>query len=169
MKKLLFILLIISLNINAQSFPEKCIGQWTGKMLLFNSKKKVNPDSLSISLTVKKIDSLNAYIWRTEYLSTEHQIVKDYKLVPTDNENEFFIDEGNDIKLLNFNYDNKLYSMFGINDLVLTATYEITPKGLLFEVVSGKRTETKAEVENYKITAVQKVLLHKVAKEKDNE
>ena len=64
------------------SFPEKCLGIWTGTMHIYSRGSLV--DSVPIKLNVTRTNAPDTFIWKTEYLSTKNPMVKDYKLVISD-------------------------------------------------------------------------------------
>ena len=149
---------------NAQLlFPEKCIGQWEGMMRI--SANGAVRDSVKVVFTVAPISN-DSWTWRMEYLSPKQPMVKDYVLKLKDKDKHIYgTDEGDGIELMDYAFGNKLYSVFEIPGVLLTASYElINPNQLVFEVTSGKKTEaTGKDIHNYSVSSVQRVVLRKVS------
>ena len=141
-------------------FPERCLGVWEGTMHIYNYNKL--RDSVKVRFTAAKTDIVGVYIWKTEYLSPKTPVVKDYKLIIDDiNEGRYILDEGNGIKLIEYNVNNKLYSLFKVNDIYLTSSTELLDEQLIFEVTSGKAFNEKQGITNHSFTNVQRVVLQK--------
>lgn len=143
-------------------FPDRCLGTWEGWMLIYS--KGILKDSVMIRRTVNPIDSLS-WTWKTDYLSTKMPMTKDYILRAKDRTGiEYITDEGEGITIAMHLTGNRLTSIFETHGVLLTASEELTPDGLLFEVVSSKQVDARdAEVINYQVNAVQRALLKRVA------
>ena len=165
-KVIYFIFLLgfgFSIQLNAQtSFPDKCTGVWSGTMHIY--KNGSLKDSVQVKFTVAKTSETNAWTWKTEYLSAKLPAVKDYILRLKDKENgHYILDEGNDTKLIDYLFGNKLYCVFETHDILLTSSYELVGNKLIFEVTSGKKLSGFGkEVTNYSVTNLQKVVLKKI-------
>lgn len=158
---ILFVILITtsSFSVHAQDkFPDKCLGQWTGKMYMYN--QGLLRDSVDVILTIKAIDA-TTWVWKTEYLSKKLPMVKDYKLRFVEN-NVFITDEGDGIELLNYQFENKLYSTFETHGIYLTANYELINDKLKFEVTSGKKKNDTNSVVNYSTDNIQSIIFSKI-------
>lgn len=142
-------------------FPEKCLGIWEGMMYIY--KYNELRDSVKVKFTAAKTNTIGTYVWKTEYLSPTRPVVKDYKLIVDDlNQGRYLLDEGDGLKLIEYNVNDKMYSLFKVNDIYLTATRELVGDRLIFEVTSGKEiVETKGVV-NYSFANVQRVVLYRV-------
>jgi 5'(3')-deoxyribonucleotidase len=101
-----FCILFSWLSLNAQtSFPEKCLGIWTGTMHIYNRGLLV--DSVTIKLNVTRTNAPDTFVWKTEYLSEKFPMVKDYKLVISDaGKGVFITDEGDGIILMDYLFEN---------------------------------------------------------------
>ena len=142
-------------------FPERCLGIWEGTMYI-HSYTKIK-DSVAVRFTAAKTETPGTYIWKTEYLSLDTPIVKDYKLVVDDlDKGRYILDEGDGIELIEYNVGNKLYSAFKVNDAYLTATTELVDGKIIFEVTSGKEENETKGIKNYSFTNVQRVVFHKI-------
>jgi hypothetical protein len=151
-------------SIHAQlSFADKCVGQWQGMMQIFG--KGILKDSVPVVFTVKKIND-STWSWRTDYRAAKMPMTKDYTLRRKDSLGHHFItDEGDGIVLKEYVYANKMYSVFETQGILLTSSYELQGKQLIFEVTSGKKLEDGAkEVASYSVTSVQRVVLRKIKK-----
>ena len=147
------------------SFPDRCSGTWEGWMHIYS--KGVLRDSVRIKHLVSPIDSMS-WTWRTEYLSDKMPMVKDYVLRARDKAGiEYVIDEGAGIEIPMHLVGNRLYGIFETQGILLTATDELTPEGLILEVVSARRvSQTDSLVNNFQVNAVQRALLKKASMEK---
>ena len=85
--------------------------------------------------------------------------VKDYKLVLKDAVTQTYAtDEGNGIELMDYYFNNKLYSIFETHGVMLTSSYELQGNQLIFEVSSGKKIDENKEVNNYSVLNLQRVI-----------
>ena len=142
----------------AQLFPDKLIGQWEGMMHI--SKDGVARDSVRIRLTIANGQSSGTWMWKTEYLSEKLPMVKDYVLRLVDSGKQTYItDEGGGIELRDYLFGNKLYCVFETHEVLLTSSYELLGKELIFEVTSGKRLPPGGEVFNYSVSNLQRAVL----------
>ena len=157
-----FCILFSWLSLNAQtSFPEKCLGIWTGTMHIYNRGSLV--DSVTIKLNVTRTNAPDTFVWKTEYLSEKFPMVKDYKLVISDaGKGVFITDEGDGIILMDYLFENKLYSVFETQSILLTSTYEWLGNQIIFEVTSGKELQTTLGVKSYSVLNLQKAVLKKM-------
>jgi 5'(3')-deoxyribonucleotidase len=157
-----FCILFSWLSLNAQtSFPEKCLGIWTGTMNIYNRGLLV--DSVTIKLNVTRTNAPDTFVWKTEYLSEKFPMVKDYKLVISDaGKGVFITDEGDGIILMDYLFENKLYSVFETQGILLTSTYEWLGNQIIFEVTSGKELQTTLGVKSYSVLNLQKAVLRKM-------
>ncbi|WP_370390456.1 alpha/beta hydrolase [uncultured Winogradskyella sp.] len=143
------------------NFAEKCLGVWEGTMKIYGYNTL--RDSVKVRFTAAKTDIEGTYIWKTEYLSDKSPMVKDYKLIVDDIEKgRYILDESDGVELIEYNVDNKLYSLFQSNGIWLTSTTELSNNKLIFEVTSGKEYNEIKEIKNYSFTNVQRIVLEKV-------
>jgi hypothetical protein len=164
MKKVILVLLLgSSVSMSAQTlFPEKCIGVWQGMMHIYN--QGILRDSVKVKFTVAKTAEANAWTWKMEYLSEKMPMVKDYVLKLKDKEKGIYsTDEGGGLELMDYQFGNKLYSVFEVNGVLLTASYEwIDKSNLVFEVTSGKKGESPVkDITNFSVANVQRVVMRK--------
>ncbi len=163
MKKIFSILLIFYCSLlNAQTlFPNKCIGNWKGTMHIYS--KGILKDTITVLLTIKK-QTDTSWMWKSEYISTKMPVTKKYTLRLKDKVSGTYVtDEGDGIELKDYLFDNKLYSIFETEGIMLTSFYELKGKELYFEVTSGKKImEDAKEVINYSVNNVQKVVFKKM-------
>jgi len=143
------------------SFPEKSLGVWEGVMKMYTLGTLRN--SVKVRFTAAKTGTIGSYIWKTEYLSAKKTMVKDYKLVVDDiSKGHYVLDEGDGVKLRVYNVENKIYSLFKVDDIYLTSSTELVGDQLIFEVTSGKEIDEIQGIKNYAFTYVQRVVMHKV-------
>ncbi len=145
------------------SFPDRCVGNWTGTMYIY--RQGALQDSVAVVLTVARHADAGAWTWKTEYLSKTLPMTKDYVLRVRDEKKGIFVtDEGGGIELTDYLIGNKLYSAFETHDVLLTSTYELTNDRLIFEVSSGKKPPVVTpvpEVINYPVNNLQRVVFRR--------
>ncbi len=159
---LIFAMILTSTLANAQKyFPNKCIGNWKGVMKIY--AKGVLKDTVTVLLSIQK-QSDTSWNWKTIYISTKMPVTKNYTLRIKDKANGIYItDEGDGIELIDYLFDDKLYSVFETEGILLTSYYQLIGKQLIFEVTSGKKIVADAkEVINYTVNNVQKVVFKKI-------
>jgi hypothetical protein len=142
------------------AFPDRCLGVWEGTMYIYG--KGVLRDSVRVRRTIRRIDTAS-WTWRTDYLSDRMPATKDYVLRRRDaSGTEFVVDEGGGVEIPMYRTGDRLYSVFETSGILLTAAEELTPAGLLFEVVSARRSgKPDAPVGTFQVGAVQRVLLQR--------
>lgn len=158
MRSLLFgLCLLLSTQLQAQkTFPEQCIGVWEGTMYIYGGGQL--RDSVRVQHTVKPIDK-TSWTWKTDYLSEKLPMTKDY-ILRQQEPSVYVVDEGQNITIPMRQAGNKLYSVFEVQGILLTSSYELKNGQLIFEVISGKKnSEANAQVGTYLINAVQSVEL----------
>lgn len=157
--------LVIVCSATAQSsFPERVLGEWEGKMLIYSNG--VVKDVVPVKFTAARTKTAGDYTWRMEYLSPTRPMTKDYILRVKDAEKGIYItDEGGGVELFDHHHGDKLYSVFETGGIMLTASYEIRGKELIFEVTSGRSNgESKNGITNYAVPNVQRAVLRRVKK-----
>lgn len=164
MKKIILVLFLSSsFSTFAQTlFPEKCLGVWHGMMHIYN--QGILRDSVKVKFTVAKTTDVNAWTWKMEYLSKKMPMVKDYVLKLKDKEKGIYsTDEGGGLELMDYQFGNKLYSVFEVSGVLLTASYEwIDKSNLVFEVTSCKKGESPVkDITNFSVANVQRVVMRK--------
>lgn len=144
--------------------PQRCSGKWAGMLYIYQSDKLV--DSMQTVHIVEAVEEKNKWTWRTEYSSGSKEIIKDYVLILRDSlEKEYLMDEKNGIGLLAFEFGNRLYSNFIVQEQILTASYEFYPEEekLTFNITSASAAGDAGKgVKNYKVNIVQRAVLRKV-------
>ena len=145
-------------SLHAQElFADQCVGTWEGMMLIYaNGHVR---DSVQVTFTAEPTDTAGVWTWKTAYHSPTRPMVKDYLLRLVDSTTQqYATDEGDGIVLHDYLFGHKLYSVFETSGILLTASYERVGEHLIFEVTSGKKLD-EAEVSNYSVTHVQRVVL----------
>jgi hypothetical protein len=159
---LFFLLLFfISHLSHSQTFPKSWEGVWKGTMYMYHHGKI--RDSVYVRLTIAATDRPGEWIWRTDYLSSQMPMTKDYKLKVKDpSKNVYVTDEGNGLELTTYHTGQKLYNVFETSGVMLTSSYELRENELIFEVTSGrKQVATHPDVTNYSVDHIQRVVLKK--------
>lgn len=145
----------------AQSFPEKCLGVWNGTMEIY-ARGEIK-DRVDVILTVARTKTPSDFTWRTEYLSKTRPMTKDYVMRVLDVAKGLYeTDEGGGVRLSEYLFGNKLYNVFEVQGVMLTATYELRGDELIFEVTSGKKAGTvEGGVTNFSVDNVQRVVFRR--------
>ena len=161
MKFLLLSLFVSTVFLQASAqelFPEKCLGTWRGTMHIWQQGHL--RDSVPVVFTVKALGA-ESWTWKTEYLSKNMPMTKDYVLRLKDREKLIFItDEGDGVQLTDYQMGDELYSVFETAGFLLTARYERQGETLVFEVSSGKKQDPPVkDITVYSTTSVQRVVL----------
>lgn len=148
------------LAVAQKDFAERCSGTWKGTMQIYAHGQL--KDSVRVQLTVASRPD-NSWTWKTEYLSDKRPMVKDYILRLSDSTKQVYItDEGDGIQLYDYRFGNKLYSVFETEGILLTSSYELREKELIFEVSSGKKQPAAGkEVINYSVDFLQRVVFYR--------
>ena len=149
--------LLLSASLSAQqNFAEQCVGVWEGTMYIYSGG--LLRDSVRVQHTVKPIDK-TSWTWKTDYLSQKLPMTKDYVLRQQE-PSVYVVDEGQNVLIPMRHSGNKLYSVFEVQGILLTSSYEWVNGQLIFEVTSGKKNSAAdAQVGTYLINAVQRVVL----------
>jgi len=126
-------------------------------------RQKALVDSVPVRLTIAKASQPGVLTWKTEYQSATRPMTKDYTLRVSDASKGVFItDEGEGTLLMDYQFGNKLYSVFEVDGILLTATYELRGRELIFEVTSGKKLSNPTNgVSSYSVDNVQRVVYRK--------
>jgi hypothetical protein len=149
--------LLLSASLSAQqNFAEQCVGVWEGTMYIYSGG--LLRDSVRVQHTLKPIDK-TSWTWKTDYLSQKLPMTKDYVLRQQE-PSVYVVDEGQNVLIPMRQSGNKLYSVFEVQGILLTSSYEWVNGQLIFEVTSGKKNSAAdAQVGTYLINAVQRVVL----------
>lgn len=141
--------------------PNQWLGTWTGTMYIYKQNAVV--DSVPVRLTIAPTSRPQVLSWKTEYLSEKRPMVKNYTLNVKDAAKGLFItDEGEGTLLTNHLFGSKLYSVFEVEGILLTATYELRENELIFEVTSGKKLSNPTNgVSSYSVDNLQRVVYRK--------
>lgn len=155
------VLMMVIANTSTAQLSQKWMGNWSGTMYMFDYGKPV--DSVSVSFIVKPAVQDSSYIWRMEYHSVKMPMVKDYVLRLRDAARGLYVtDEGDGIELTSYLVGAKMYSLFEVQGIMLTACYELKGNELIFEVTSGKKEPpTGGGVSSYSVKNLQRVVFRK--------
>lgn len=159
---LITLLTCFVLSLQAQeNFANKCVGKWEGMMYIYG--KGQLRDSVPVELLVQKTNLDTVWKWKTSYLSKTMPAVKDYNLILKDVKSQTYAtDEGRGIELMDYQFNNKLYSVFETHGVMLTSSYELLGNQLIFEVSSGKKLDDNKEVNNYSVLNLQRVVFKRI-------
>ena len=162
-KSVLLSFLLFSIFTGAQEdFVQQCEGVWTGTMYIYANGQKA-ADAPKITFTVMPIVKDSSWVWRTDYDSQKFgKISKDYKLLLRDATTGYYqLDEGDGLYLDQHLVANKMYSVFEVQNIALSASYELRGEELIFEVISSPKSQDSTEVRSHPVRNVQRVVLKK--------
>lgn len=166
--RLLFLSLFLSaFSYGQENFAEQCLGNWEGILYIYQEGQL--KDSVPVSLEVKPTEFQDTFKWKTTYHSEQFPVVKDYQLRMVNTEEQAYImDEGDGIELHMYRFDNKLFSLFETENIMLNSVYELRGDSLYFEVGSGKQLPSGDRVTSYDLRFFQKVLYTRSETEEEN-
>jgi hypothetical protein len=155
---IIFLTILISGTVfSQQDFGSRCIGNWKGIMHIYSQGLLV--DSVPATLDVQQ-ENDTLFTWKIGYLSEKSPLIKDYALIYK-GENHYQIDEGNGIKIDAYLFVNRLVSVFETEGILLTSTYEVRENELYFEVTSGTKEKSDAQVQSYRVGFLQNIRFKK--------
>ena len=172
--KTIFILLLTlaSYSTYAQNdslqFPQDFYGIYKGDLQIVNSSGR---QTIQMEFHLNKTDSIGKYQYMLVYIMNGKRQDRKYNLLEKDaTKGDYIVDENNGILLDAKLIDNTIYSMFEVQDSILTTTerfhknsmdFEITVTNKTKKVTTGTEGEDVTEVISYPIFAVQKAHLVK--------
>ena len=164
-----FLILLFS-SVYAQSHhnfeTEKWFGTWQGTLNIYYPVKFLE---VPVTIEISKTNEPGKYSWKTSY--DNGKIEKSYFLIVVDAEKgSYILDEDNTIKLDYYYADNSLYSVFQVEEAIITSRYTLDNDILVMEVMSsnfktptitGKDSGELKEVKSYPVFVTQKAILTK--------
>ncbi|MFM2016398.1 MAG: hypothetical protein RL007_54 [Bacteroidota bacterium] len=168
-KNILFSVLILFVSmLNAQSFPDQFIGNWKGKLNIYQGPKLAQ--TINVALDVMPLDS-GRYDWVITY-GDSGKDVRPYMLIPVDTaKGHWAIDEKDGIVLDIFVTGKKFTSTFAVMGSAVQVCYWIEGEELCMEIwsfnekpdhKSGLGTEEVPEVNVYKFSGYHFAKMQKV-------
>jgi len=145
-----------------EHFIDKCEGVWEGSLEMYNAKsQEASSEKPKVTFTVQTIIEDSLWTWRTDYESERFgHITKDYKLVAKDvKKGMYLLDEGDNLILDQRVIGTKMYSVFEVENMVLSASYELIGEHLIFEVLSSPRSKDTTAVISHTLGNMQRVTL----------
>ena len=147
-----------------KTFPDAFLGTYKGKLEIVSAKGKKEID---MEFHFTKTDTIGTY----KYVLVYNKEPRNYFLIEKDKTTgNYIIDENNGILLQASVFDNSIYSMFEVNESLITTTEKFYDDYMDFEIMftntskvitTGKGTEEIPEVKVYPILGTQKALLYK--------
>lgn len=145
---------------NGPGLPIQWYGTWHGTMANINQLDE--KQDVKVVFLIGPIPDSNELVWRITYGDADQPVVKDYKLVPDENQDgRFWINEQNGIKLRGRLVGNVMYSRFSVGESLLTARYELREGALVFEIVSSReiKGEGNQAVKDHEVNVIQTAIL----------
>ncbi|NHN25092.1 hypothetical protein FIA58_005310 [Flavobacterium jejuense] len=156
----------ISFSQNTKTFPTDFFGKYKGKLNIYNQSGN---QVIDMELHLLPTDTIGKYRYTIIYKSDKTNQERKYTLIEKDKaKGVFIIDENNGILLNALVKDNTLYSIFEVQNSLLTTTEHFKENYVDFEIMythktkvekSGDNTEENPEVLSYPVMNVQKARL----------
>ena len=150
------------------NFPDDYFGIYKGNLHISSEQGNQN---IPMEFHLLATDTLGKYIYTLVYGEGETKQLRAYNLLEKDQEKgHYVVDEHNGIILDANVINNRMYTLFEVNDTLLTTFITFETAYMIFEIVttpkSKKRVtyaedEDKIEVISYPITTIQRALLQK--------
>jgi hypothetical protein len=130
----------VSLVIGQTSFPSTWVGDWSGKLEIFNVTGKLQ--ELPMELHIHPLDTVpEAFTFAIVYGEDKVAGLRAYELVTVDAaKGRYLMDEKNSIKMEAYYVNGKLVQWFEVEGTLLYTTTELVGEELLWEIVSGSAT-----------------------------
>jgi hypothetical protein len=151
------------LTVSSQNpFPERCTGNWNGQMVVYQQGKAM--DTIDVSMQIDALPDTLGWTWRTVYTAPDRTITKDYRLYPVEGTpNQYDLDEGDDLHLYSYVFENRMYSNFMVQGSLLTSVYTLNKDELIFEITSGVDIgKTANDITNFSVMNVQRSVMRRV-------
>jgi len=169
---LIFLLVVLCSNIRAQQdtegqFPADFLGIYKGELEI-NSPRGTNKVPMEFHLL--PTDTEGAYKYTLVYGQGKERQERKYHLLEKDREKGLYVvDEKNGIVLDDKVVGNRMYSLFEVNDSLLTTFITFYRDHMVFEIVFAPRqmanetfaTADSTRVLSYPISTVQRAILQK--------
>ncbi|MEM6348853.1 MAG: hypothetical protein AAF927_33520 [Bacteroidota bacterium] len=151
------------------TFPNDWMGDWYGKMTIYNAKGKAQ--ELNMELHLAPTDSSDRWQWTLVYEVDTVRDERKYELVAKDASiGHYVIDEKNSILLDSYLYSNVLTSRFSVNNSLLIVNYtfhadriefQILVGGLDKVITTGEEVEEVESILSYPMSAMQRSTLYR--------
>ncbi len=158
----------VKIENDSLQFPEDFYGIYKGDLQMTTSKGN---RTIGMEFHLNKTDSIGKYQYMLVYVVEGNRQERKYNLITKDaSKGEYVVDENNGILLDAKLVDNTIYSMFEVNESIITTTerfyknamdFEITFTDKKQKVISGTEGEKPTEVISYPIGERQKAHLIK--------
>lgn len=168
----LLMVLVASFSAKAQTdslqFPQDFYGIYKGDLQIVNARGR---QTLQMEFHLNKTDSIGKYQYMLVYIMNGERQERKYHLVTKDaSKGEYLVDENNGILINAKVMDNTIYSMYEVQDNILTTTERFYKDAMDFEITVSHKTQKLAtgtigenaiEVISYPVFSVQKAHLQK--------
>lgn len=156
----------------AQDIPQTWLGTWIGELKNFPSR--LNAPRVEVrreisQLKVSADQTIACATFRTRYAENgQERAVKEYQLC-RDDKQQWFIDEGNDIRLQARWLDGMLVSVFKYGNIVLQSSIRIDVNDhnkepalrMVEEIISSRDEQKNTEIQSLPVMNLQKLILFK--------
>lgn len=165
---IIFVCFLASAQNDSLQFPQDFYGIYKGDLNINNSNGK---QTIGMEFHFNPTDSIGKYQYMLVYIMNGERQERKYNLITKDaSKGEYIVDENNGILLDAKLVDNTIYSMFEVQNNIITTTerfykdamdFEITFTDTKQKVISGTEDENPIEVVSYPIGGIQKAHLSK--------
>ncbi len=149
-------------------FPDDFFGVYKGNLEIKSPK---GMQAIAMEFHLQPTDSIEKYEYRIVYIVDGTPQERHYNLFAIDAEKgEYVVDENNGILIPAKQFDNRLYSIFEVQNNLLTTTLEFRGHDMVFEIVmsnkvnqkiSGDEEKGTPKVVSYPIIVSQRAILTK--------
>ena len=153
---------------NELKFPESYFGSYKGDLIIENAKGQ---QIIGMEFHINATETANKYQYQLVYISNGNRQERNYNLIAKDaSKGEYLVDENNGILLSAKQFENRLYSVFQVQENLLFTIEEFYEDYMIFEIVfsnkketvkSGNIDEETPEVFSYPVTVSQRAKLLK--------
>jgi len=134
------------------NFPDDFFGKYKGELRINNSRGKQN---FPMEFHLLPTDTIGKYNYTIVYGTGEEKQVRNYFLITKDAEKgQYLVDEDNGIILLDKLFENTLYSIFEVNENLLTTFISFKEDRVIWEITFAPKNEKQISYATADSTAV---------------
>ena len=162
---IIFIIFFLNDCFSQNNFPEAYLGKYSGTLKIENIK---GLQEIPMEFHLLATDSIHKFDYIIVYGEGEKKQTRNYSLIKKE-DRSFAVDENNGIILLDSFFENTLYSIFEVNENLLTTFISFKEDSVIWEVTFAPKNkqevsytkEDSTKVISYPITSLQKAILKK--------
>lgn len=138
-KFVLFSVLVSQVALTQDNFPDDFLGIYKGTLKIDSQRGK---QDFPMEFHLLKTDTTDRYQYIIVYGEGEQKQTRNYHMIVKDKEKgEYVVDENNGIILTNKRFGNTLYSLFEVNDNLLTTFITFEKDQVIWEITFAPKKE----------------------------